>query len=221
VNLIRVEFCAENVSGRTCNSKIVASDTPSEVADATQCKPGEVHRARADGDGVCVHPDQRWIMADGSCRSGYVKMGVGPKKDTCGTPEMRQRAEAGAAAAETSAAKDKLQSGTPQDFAGTWSTVRKGENFILTLRVDGTNVTGSFTNPSRPQSNGTLTGTIKSYTGNFGPIVKLQYQSKQPIEADGSFDVFKDGKLEGGFTWQEPGKAKRTYVRWNGTRASN
>jgi hypothetical protein len=123
--------------------------------------------------------------------------------------------------AEPAAAKDKLQSGNPQDFAGTWNTTRRGENLILTLRVDGTNVTGEFTNPSRPTSNGTLTGTVKTYDGNSGPIVKLSYVTTQPTAGDGSFNVFADGRLEGGFTWREPGKAKKTFIRWNGTRASN
>ena len=123
--------------------------------------------------------------------------------------------------AELTAANDTVQSGNAKDFAGTWNTTRRGENLILTLRVDGTNVTGEFTNPSRPSSNGTLTGTVKTYDGDSGPIVKLSYVSTQPTAGDGSFNVFADGRLEGGFTWREPGKAKKTFIRWNGTRASN
>jgi hypothetical protein len=146
-----------------------------------------------------------------------VKLGVGPKKDTFGTPGARKKAEAAVAAVE----KDKLRSGNPQDFAGTWNTTTRGESLILTLRVDGINVTGEFTNPSRPLSNGTLTGTIKIVTGDDGPIANLKYDSTQPTVEDGSFYVFTDGRLEGGFTWREPVKAKKTFIRWNGTRASN
>ena len=202
-----------NAAGLICDELI----KPKAEVAAALCKQGEVWRERTSSDTVCVHPDQRWVMADGSCRQGWVKLGVGPKKDTCGTPEARQKAEAAMAAVE----KDKLRSGNPQDFAGTWNTTRRGENLILTLRVDGTNVTGEFTNPSRPSSNGTLTGTIKTITGDDGPIANLKYNSEQPTVGDGSFYVFTDGRLEGGFTWREPGKAKKTFIRWTGTRASN
>jgi len=34
---------------------------------------------------------------------------------------------------------------------------------------------------------------------------------------DGTFWVFTDGKLEGGYTVREAGKAKKTYYKWNGT----
>jgi hypothetical protein len=221
LRVARVEACVVNLSGRACSTKVVNVELPGQVDGPVPCKQGEVWRERYNGDTVCVPPDQRWVMADGSCRPGYVKIGVGPKKDTCGTPEMKAKAEADAAKAQAATAKDKLQSGNPRDFAGTWSTTKKGETIILNLQVNGTAVTGDFASTSNPENKGTLTGTVKTYDGNFGPIVKLSYTSDQPIEANGSFDVFTDGKLEGGYTWREPGKAKKTYVRWNGTRASN
>ena len=120
--------------------------------------------------------------------------------------------------AEAAAAKGQLRSGNPRGFAGTWNTTKKGETIILNLQVNGNSVTGDFASTSNPENKGTLTGTI---AGDDSQIVQLRYTSEQPIEAAGTFSLSADGKLEGGYTWREPGKAKKTYVRWNGTRASN
>jgi len=221
LRVIRVEVCAENVSGRTCNTKIVNPELPGQVDGPVACKQGEVWRERFNGDTVCVHPDQRWVMEDGSCRPGWEKIGVGPKKDTCGTPEKKAKAEADAVKAEATAAKDMLRSSNPQDFAGSWSTTKKGETIILNLQVNGNEVTGDFASSSNPENKGTLTGTIKAVASDNGQIVQLRYTSNQPTEANGTFWVFTDGKLEGGYTVREAGKAKKTYYKWHGTRASN
>jgi hypothetical protein len=87
--------------------------------------------------------------------------------------------------------------------------------------VDGTNVTGKFTSAAHPENNGTLTGTIKTSAGDYGPIVSLRYVTTQPREAKGIFDVFTDGKLEGRYTWRNnPGDASAKSTSWTGTRAS-
>jgi hypothetical protein len=56
------------------------------------CEPGTVYRDRYNGDGVCVTPDKRWIMEDGSCRQGYVH-GLRARSTECWTSDQLAKAK--------------------------------------------------------------------------------------------------------------------------------
>jgi hypothetical protein len=61
---------------------------------AARCQAGYVWRERFEGDSVCVTPDQRYKLQDGTCRSGYVWRDSFPGDGVCVTPAQRAAAKA-------------------------------------------------------------------------------------------------------------------------------
>lgn len=174
------------------------------------CAPGLAWRERYQDDKVCVPPAERFRQADGTCRSGYVWIGVGPQPNQCVTPA--ERTAAAAAAAPPPKPTD-VFSEDAKDFHGTWRTVARGVTYEVVLRVSGTRVSGVYTAPG---ASGTITGAVKNYAG----MVKLDYvwNSDAGGGSEGYWKVTTDGRLLGGYTVREPGKTKDTYYRWEGSR---
>ncbi|MEQ1929871.1 MAG: hypothetical protein ABL957_04960 [Parvularculaceae bacterium] len=174
------------------------------------CAPGLAWRERYQDDKVCVPPTERFRQADGTCRSGYVWIGVGPQPNQCVTPAERTAASAAAAPKKSA----DVFSEDAKDFHGTWTTVSRGVTYEVVLRVSGTRVSGVYTSPGRP--GGTITGAAKNYAG----MVKLDYvwNSDAGGGSEGNWKVTTDGRLLGGFTVREPGKTKPVYYRWEGSR---
>ena len=56
-----------------------------------------VWRERFDGDTVCVKPEERYRLADGTCRSGYVWRNSYNGDNVCVTPAQRDASKAAAA----------------------------------------------------------------------------------------------------------------------------
>jgi hypothetical protein len=69
--------------------------TFSTLAEAAErCKSGYVWRERFEGDAVCVRPEERFRLEDGTCRSGYVWRDSFPGDGICVTPAERAAAKA-------------------------------------------------------------------------------------------------------------------------------
>ena len=103
------------------------------------------------------------------------------------------------------------------DFAGTWDTQTfQGGHFLLTLTVDGENVTGTFSDINgNPQYAGTLSGSWKND--------HISYTWTQPqtgVSGTGTFKVYTNGRLDGGITYKPAGAVQPQYVWWRGTRKS-
>ena len=181
---------------------------------AAACAAGQVWRERFEGDGVCVTPDERFRLADGTCRAGYVWIGVPPVPNRCVTPAQRASAQKAAAKDESDAARAKLLGGVA-DFAGTWDTrTGQGGHFLLTLTVDGDTVTGTFTDLNgNPKYDGTLTGSWKN-----DHISHTWTQPQTGVSGKGTFKVYTDGKLDGGITYKPEGSVQGVYIWWRGER---
>jgi hypothetical protein len=95
------------ISGGTYDKTLYPDDTTShpEVtwqgnrpancqAAAAQCVSGLVWRDNFDGDSLCVKPDERHRLADGTCRSGYVWRDSFNGDKVCVTPAQRTAAKA-------------------------------------------------------------------------------------------------------------------------------
>jgi len=64
------------------------------VPAAAHCDPGYVWRDNFDGDTVCVRPDERHRLANGTCSSGYVWRDTFDGDTVCVTPAQRDAAKA-------------------------------------------------------------------------------------------------------------------------------
>src|SRR5882672_8897042 len=68
---------------------LVAFLSPSAARAQSQCQPGQVWRDNFDGDTVCVSPDERHRLANGTCSSGYVWRDTFNGDNVCVTPAKR------------------------------------------------------------------------------------------------------------------------------------
>jgi len=68
--------------------------TGTKVYCCKRCPSGLVWRDRFKGDALCVTPDERYRLEDGTCRSGYVWRDTFPGDLVCVTPAERAAAKA-------------------------------------------------------------------------------------------------------------------------------
>jgi hypothetical protein len=69
-------------------------DRRANCQSAEQCPSGQVWRDNFDGDFLCVRPDERHRLADGTCRSGYVWRDSFNGDNVCVTPAKRDALKA-------------------------------------------------------------------------------------------------------------------------------
>jgi hypothetical protein len=62
--------------------------------ETVQCESGYVWRDNFDGDTVCVKPDERHRLANGTCSPGYVWRDTFDGDNVCVTPAQREAAKA-------------------------------------------------------------------------------------------------------------------------------
>ena len=86
--------------GRCCvtGTKVLCCTPKSPAAApapaAAPCPSGYVWRESFEGDVVCVKPDERFRLENGTCRSGYVWRGLFTGDNICVTPADRAAAKA-------------------------------------------------------------------------------------------------------------------------------
>jgi hypothetical protein len=150
-----------------------------------------------------VPPEERYLLADGTCRAGYVWVGVPPKEKRCVTPQTR-------AVEQAKYAREKLRGGL-EDFAGDWETsTEQGATYGLSMKVEGEEVYGKFAHASESKYDGTLFGRMKGDD--------LEYEWSQPTtgaRGGGTFKVYRDGVLDGTIYFA----GKTTW--WRGKRVVN
>ena len=191
-----------------------------QVKPAAMCASGYVWRDSFDGDITCVKPDDRWKLANGQCRNGYVFLQQPPREKVCVTPAQRDAAAKNAASAAKQAAANRLLSSDARDFVGTWhiKTTDKLE-FDLQIWVVNVHYSGSY---SYGAVTGGFAGNVKRRDSNGGTSVRLDFAKSKSANDKGDsgfFEVYTDNRLVGKIVVKEPGSAPK-YLTWYGTRLS-
>jgi hypothetical protein len=116
-----VQACWTDVwSGSICNGWYQVTRQFGSIL-AEHCPSGQVWRERFDGDSVCVTPDERYRMEDGSCRSGWVWRDSFPGDGVCVTvaerDALKQAARANRKIKTTGKAKQAPEPADTSQFA--------------------------------------------------------------------------------------------------------